>query len=454
MPGLKTNNRIARDEEQLEDLESGVLVKTVRNTGVTDKNEGFDTVQVEAEPERRGREEDGQDAVGDYLSAIGKHKLLVATQEVELGLQVETWFGLRVLKTNLETELERKPATPEVAVAAYQTLSKHRALLVNLAKANDVNKRKHNLGTLLTIPEVIEALRAPIRDNRKDKMLSDFDPESDVSKGEAKELALEISQAWKMASLLTLSAVEAMDRHADDLIELPVGHDPLKACPELGEHISALGKHWRQVEIEGNNASEKLVNSNLRLVVSVARKYLGLGLPMLDLIQEGNLGLMKAVERFNPHRGFKFSTYATWWVRQGVTRSLADQSRTIRLPVHVVERVQRLNKTERDFLSENDREPTAVETATKLGWSKEIVNDLRRQRQQPVSLEMPFGEEDATLQDFVQDSAAEAPDDLAVRSVVREDVRQAVETLPDRLALVLNLRFGLEDGRPRTLDEV
>lgn len=402
------------------------------------------------EPEERyERTGEGQDSVGDYLTAIGKHELLKAVEEVELGLAVESWYGLKGLKTGLQAELGRKPNTGEVALAAYRALQKHEKVLIVLARANGVKVRQPTtLATLLKDERVVQALQKPMKDAAKEAVASKL-------RLSDKEVSVLVSRSWRMASLLPVPAVEALDEC--EMVQAgaeAMGKDPFLACRDLKPLLPALERRWRQVEVAGRLASERLVNSNLRLVVSVARKYLGLGMPMLDLVQEGNLGLMRAVERFNPHRGFKFSTYATWWVRQGVTRSLADQSRTIRLPVHVVERVQRLNKAERDLLSMADREPTAAETSEKLGWSEDAVHELRRQRMPPMSLETPFGEEDATLQDFVQDTAAEAPDELAVRAVAREDVRKAVQELPARLAQVLTLRFGLADGRPRTLDEV
>ena len=270
----------------------------------------------------------------------------------------------------------------------------------------------------------------------------------DLSNSEMSEIEQEVEQFGSNENMERILEQEGL---VDDPVRLylkEIGRVPL-LTPERERELA-------QRMAEGDTAAKnELVEANLRLVVSIAKRYVGRGMFFLDLIQEGNLGLMKAVEKFDYTKGYKFSTYATWWIRQAITRAIADQARTIRIPVHMVETIHKVSRYSRQMLQELGREATAEEIGEKMGMTAEKVREIMKIAQDPVSLETPIGEEeDSHLGDFIQDEDTPAPADAASQTILREVIERELHTLTPREERVIKLRFGLYDGRTRTLEEV
>ena len=322
-----------------------------------------------------------------------------------------------------------------------------------------IQKGKRNNGVLTgaDIDEVAEELGFDM--DSLDKLYETLEDngisiQGDNDQNEVAEIENEVVRFAKSENMEKILEQEGLS--IDDPVRMylkEIGKVPL-LTPEREKELAEIMANSDDENLKGK-AKNELVESNLRLVVSIAKRYLGKGMSFLDLIQEGNLGLMKAVDKFDYDKGFKFSTYATWWIRQAITRAIADQARTIRIPVHMVETIHKVSRYSRQMLQELGREATADELGDKMGMSVEKVREIMKIAQEPVSLETPIGEEeDSHLGDFIPDEDAPEPAEVASAAILREVIERELNTLSPREAQVIKLRFGLYDGRPRTLEDV
>ena len=336
----------------------------------------------------------------------------------------------------------------EQKVVSYEEINSVLSIGFSTEKIDQLIKKLTDDGVQIvdTIKEKEDLLKVPESLEDIEKMeLSDFEDSHD----EFVESEIDDSEVDKLLQTDLLKMAESMD--VDEPIKMylrEIGQIPLLSYEEEIDYAQRV--------LNGEEeAKQKLIESNLRLVVSIAKKHTNRGLKMLDLIQEGNMGLMKAVEKFEYEKGFKFSTYATWWIRQAITRAIADQGRTIRIPVHMIETINKIKKESRIILQETGKEPTAEELADKLELPVEKVKSILEMNQDPISLETPVGsEEDSELGDFVEDDKFANPYDATTRILLKEQLDEVLKTLNEREEMVLRYRYGLDDGSQKTLEEV
>ena len=396
------------------------------------------------------------DPVRMYLKEIGRVSLLQGEDEVELAKRMDK--GKQVLRIEAGkkvsadvTELTVKTSLDKICkriaflMEEENRLADERSLPLAIAAM----EKRHAAGEIITA-ENFAAMTRYFTQNERERLHNLM--ESEHIPCENWNSAVERRDEASEPATRNLYEIYVLLQLLQEKAAKSTAKTGAKRHAEFAEAFKKLLERYKRL---GEDAKQRLSEANLRLVVSVAKRYAGRGLPFLDLIQEGNLGLMKAAEKFEPERGFKFSTYATWWIRQSITRAIADQGRTIRIPVHLVESINRVKKTAGDLLHKNGREPTVEEIAAALDMEPDKVRELLQLSQEPISLETPVGEEeDAHLEDFIQDEDAGVPVDEAGRQLLRRELLHVLKSLTPREERVITLRFGLEDGRARTLEEL
>ncbi len=386
------------------------------------------------------------DSISLYFNEIGRVLLLTVEDEKNLAQKIEAGKREQEIKQGYFIKYGRSPSATEIVICMLIELTQAATLIKLLQKWLGL---KSGGSFKESISDA--TLRESIDNEIDQKLTQDIALETNHSIPETEQAIINLSLN---SSLLPKEILDAISDniHLSEIERLTSDLSFINAVRVSEKQINA---YLDDIEYEAEKSEKHLIEANLRLVVSVAKKHIGRGMSLLDLIQEGNIGLIRAVEKFDYHRGYKFSTYATWWIRQAISRSIADQLRTIRIPVHMVESINKLLKVSHNLSQEYGREPTPKEIGGELEMSHDKVIEIIKASQFPISLEAPVGEEgDSTLSDFIEDQNALSPPDAASKQLLKEQIEDVLSSINLRERRVIQLRFGLEDGRSRTLEEV
>jgi len=403
-------------------------------------------IETPMEPLEAEEQESTDDPVRLYLHEIGKVHLLTAEDERVLAKKIERAKRIREIRQGYLQRYEKSPSATEIILTTLKEIGQSATIIHLLQEQLNLAPVDSFIGTI-SEPELQNSIDGVINQ----QLIQTIAHRIDKSMPETEQLLINLS----LNCNLLLEEIRSTIGPKVSLADIENLATKEKFINSIQVYEKQVEDYLESIQHESEKAEKHLVEANLRLVVSVAKKHVGRGMSFLDLIQEGNTGLIRAVEKFDHHRGYKFSTYATWWIRQAITRAIADQARTIRVPVHMIESINKLLRVSRRLAQEYGREPNSKEIGKKMDISPEKVREIVKVAQLPVSLESPIGEEeDSHLSDFIEDRNALPPVDAASKQLLKEQIDEVLSALTPREQRVLQLRFGLEDGRSRTLEEV
>ncbi len=411
-----------------------------------DKDNSSLDMDVDMSQEDIAEQDITDDPVRIYLHEIGRVHLLTADDEKVLARTMEEGQYIGEIRQEYAQQYGRPPAATDIILGIIRKLGEAAYLIRLLREQLGLSSAKGFVESIYN-----DKLQESIDNAIDPQIIQDISERLEKTVAETEEVLVDLS----LGSRLLLPEVRAAVHKKVKLTDYERLANDRAFLDILQKNERMLAEHFARIVAEGKKAERHLIEANLRLVVSVAKKHIGRGMSLLDLIQEGNIGLMRAVEKFDYRKGYKFSTYATWWIRQALTRAIADQARTIRIPVHMVETINRLLRISRRLAQEYGREPTSREIAKEMEVSSDKVREIVKVSQLPISLESPIGEEeDSPLGNSIEDRNALPPVDIASKQLLKEQIEDVLGTLTPREQRVLQLRFGLEDGRSRTLEEV